>query len=59
MRLAGMFLLLAGWVLTLCAIVLFTQMVPRAGFVLSGICLEFAGLALAFRGDGHWRREEQ
>ena len=54
MKLTGIFLLLAGWTITLCAIILFPHALPRNGFVLAGMCLEALGLALTFR--GHLRR---
>ena len=50
MNFIGMFLLLAGWGIVLCAIVLFPRALPRSGFVLVGVGVEALGLALTFRG---------
>jgi hypothetical protein len=49
-KLAGMFLLLAGWGIVLSAIILFSQTSLRECFVLAGMCLEAFGLFLTFRG---------
>jgi hypothetical protein len=49
MRLAGMFLLLAGWGIVVSAVVLFPRPVPRVLFVLAGLGLQALGLSLAFR----------
>ena len=49
MRLAGMFLLFAGWFVVVSAIVLLASPLLRSLFVLSGIAVEVAGLVLAFR----------
>lgn len=57
MKLAGLFLLLAGWGIVLGAIVLFPHEMPRNVFVLAGICLEALGLVLAFRGHSERGRE--
>ena len=49
MKLAGMLLLLAGWMLVLGAIVLFARPGLRALFICSGLSVEALGLGLAFR----------
>jgi hypothetical protein len=59
MKLAGMFLLLAGWGIVLSAMVLFSRAVPRGGFVLAGIVLEAVGLALTFRAQSAARGEAE
>lgn len=59
MKLAGIFLLLAGWGIVLSAIVLFPHEMPRDSFVLAGICLEAFGLAIAFRGHSDSGREAE
>ena len=51
MKLAGIFLLIAGWGIVLSAIVLFSQMALRECFVLAGMCLEASGLFMTFRGS--------
>ncbi len=59
MKLAGMFLLLAGWGIVVSAIVLFPHPLPRAVFVLAGLCLQIIGLGLAFRPSGKiWEEAE-
>lgn len=49
MRLVGFLMLLAGWFLTLAAVVLFAAAPLRAAFVLVGLAVEALGLVLAFR----------
>jgi hypothetical protein len=49
MKLAGMLLLLAGWVIVIFAVVLLPSPVSRGLFVLCGVGVEVLGLALAFR----------
>lgn len=49
MKMAGLLLLLAGWVLVLAAIVLLTPGGARAGFLLAGVAVELLGLVLAAR----------
>jgi hypothetical protein len=46
MKLPGFFLLLAGWGLVLAAVVMLRAELPQAVFVLAGIAVELAGLAL-------------
>jgi hypothetical protein len=50
MKYAGLFLLMAGWLVVLAALALFAQPLPRSSFVAAGLILEVAGLALALRG---------
>ena len=49
MKLAGLLLLVAGWVIALAAVALLPSAGARAGFVLAGIGIELFGLALAVR----------
>jgi uncharacterized membrane protein len=49
MKLAGLFLLPAGWAIVTSALVLFAQAGPRSIFVLAGLCIEAAGLVLILR----------
>jgi hypothetical protein len=49
MKLAGMFLLLAGWGIVVSAVLLFPRPVLRGLFVLSGLAVQAIGLILAFR----------
>lgn len=48
-KLVGLLLLLAGWVLVLAAVVLLAASSARAAFVLAGTGVEGLGLALVFR----------
>ena len=57
MKLAGMLLLLAGWVIVVSALVLFARTGPRDLFVLCGLGVELLGLMLAFRGSARSPRE--
>lgn len=50
MKIAGIFLLFAGWGIVLSAIVLFSQTALRECFVLAGMFLEAFGLFIIFRG---------
>ncbi len=59
MKLAGMFLLLAGWLLVVSAIVLFPTPGARAAFVLAGLAVEALGLALGFRSHATWKAEQK
>ncbi len=49
MKLAGFFLLPAGWLIVISAVVLFPQTASRAIFVFAGVCMEGVGLGLSFR----------
>jgi predicted membrane channel-forming protein YqfA (hemolysin III family) len=49
MKLAGFFLMVAGFFLTVAAVVLLQALGLRYAFVLSGLALECAGLAIVFR----------
>jgi len=49
MRVAGLLLLLAGWALVICAIVLLASLAARTGFVLAGIGVEILGFVLLAR----------
>jgi hypothetical protein len=49
MKLAGFFLLAAGWIIVLAAVVLLGSAMPRTAFVLAGIGVEILGLALVIR----------
>jgi len=49
MKLAGMFLLLAGWGIVVSAVLLFPRPVSRGLFVLAGLAVQAIGLILAFR----------
>lgn len=57
MKLAGMLLLLAGWVIVVSALALFARPESRDLFVLAGLGVEFLGLILAFRGGARLSRE--
>ena len=46
MRLIGLFLLLAGWVIALAAVALIRLAAERAGFALAGAAVEALGLGL-------------
>jgi len=49
MELAGFLLLVAGWAIVLCALVLLPWAAPRTAFALAGMAVELLGLALAVR----------
>ena len=49
MKLLGFFLLFAGWILVISALVMLAQAAPRTIFVLAGIGVEIAGLVLVAR----------
>jgi len=49
MRVAGYFLLLAGWTIVLAAVALLAAPTPRGWFVATGVAMEIAGLVLAAR----------
>ena len=49
MKIFGFLLLLAGWGLVLAALALLAASVPRAIFVLAGVCVELVGLAVVMR----------
>ncbi len=49
MKLAGMFLLLAGWGIVVSAVLLFPRPLSRGLFVLAGLAVQAIGLILAFR----------
>ncbi len=49
LRIAGLLLLVAGWVLVLSALVMLTAFTPRAMFVAAGLAVELLGMALAVR----------
>ena len=50
MKYAGLFVMPAGFFLSIAALVLFPAPAPRAGFVLCGIAVEALGLVVAVRG---------
>jgi hypothetical protein len=50
MKYAGLFVMPAGFFLSLAAVVLFTDPVQRAVFVVCGLAVEALGLAVAVRG---------
>ncbi len=49
MKIAGLLLLLTGWLLVLAAVALLTASASLSGFVLAGIGVEILGLFLVFR----------
>lgn len=49
MKIAGLLLLLTGWLLVLAAVVLLAAPAPRCGFVLAGAGVEMLGLFLVAR----------
>jgi hypothetical protein len=59
MKLAGMFLLLAGWGIVVSALVLFPRPGARGIFVLAGLGVEVLGLTLAFRSGAKLPKEAQ
>jgi len=58
MKLAGILLLPAGWLLVICSLVLLAAPGPRGGFVFAGVGVEILGLVLLVRahiGEGRMR----
>jgi len=49
MKLAGFFLLVAGWAIVVAAVALLPPAGPRTIFVIAGVAVELLGLALAVR----------
>ena len=49
MRMLGFFLLFAGWLLVIAAVVLLNRAAPRAVFVLAGMAVEVVGFGLVSR----------
>ena len=49
MKLAGLFLLVAGWAIVVGAVALLPSAGGRVGFVLAGMAVEWFGLALTVR----------
>ncbi|HET6246215.1 MAG TPA: hypothetical protein VFE47_00815 [Tepidisphaeraceae bacterium] len=49
MRIAGLLLLLTGWILALAAVVLLVAPGPRAVFLLAGLGVEILGLIMVAR----------
>lgn len=52
MKMAGFLLLVAGWLLVLCAVVLLGPPGPRGAFVVAGMGVEVLALVLIFRTHG-------
>ena len=52
MKMAGFLLLVAGWLLALCAVVLLRAPGPRGAFVFAGMGVEVLALVLIFRAHG-------
>lgn len=46
MRMLGFFLLFAGWLLVIAAVMLLNRAAPRAVFVLAGMAVEVVGFGL-------------
>jgi hypothetical protein len=59
MKALGFLLLLAGWVISLTAVVLLRMAPQRAGFVLAGIGVEALGLILVARAHQFRRRADE
>jgi hypothetical protein len=49
MKLAGLLLLVAGWVIVVGALLLLAAAAPRAAFALAGIAVQMLGLVLTAR----------
>ena len=57
MKIAGFFLLVAGWMIVLSALVLLASASARAAFILAGVGVEALGLGLVFRAQLTLREE--
>lgn len=51
MKVAGLLLLLSGWIIVLAALVLIPSAAPRSAFVASGVGVELLGLFLLLRSN--------
>jgi hypothetical protein len=51
MKLAGFFLLLAGWIIVAAAVILLLPANAVAAFVLAGVAVEILGLTLVIRSN--------
>jgi hypothetical protein len=51
MKLAGFFLLLAGWIIVAAAVILLLPANAKAVFVLAGVAVEILGLTLVIRAN--------
>ena len=56
-KIAGFFLLLTGWALTLCALILLPATNSRSAFLCVGVLIDIVGLAMVVR--GHMPKGEQ
>lgn len=59
MKYAGLLVMPAGFLLSVAAILLFPDPMPRAGFVLCGLAVEIMGLVVAVRGHMQARGEHR
>jgi hypothetical protein len=59
MKIAGLLVMPAGFLLTIAALILFPQAAPRAAFVVCGLAVEGLGLAVAVRGHMEKRGESR
>jgi hypothetical protein len=59
MKLAGLLVMPAGFLLTLAALILFAEPTQQLAFVLSGLAVELLGLGVAVRGHVLERRENR
>jgi hypothetical protein len=59
MKLAGLFLLVAGWVIAVCAVQLLHAGGARIAFVFAGVATELFGLALLVRSHGVLAAEKE
>jgi divalent metal cation (Fe/Co/Zn/Cd) transporter len=57
MKITGLLLLFAGFVIVLSAFMLLSTSAPRSAFVLAGIAVQILGLVLTFR--SHLTLEEE
>jgi hypothetical protein len=57
MKYAGLLVMIAGFFLTLAALILFPDLVTRAAFVVCGLAVELLGLAVSIRGHMSARGE--
>jgi hypothetical protein len=59
MKLAGILLLFAGWVIVVAAVALLPSSSARSGFVLAGVSIELLGLGLAARSHAALKVERE
>ncbi len=58
MKIAGLLLLVSGWLLVVATIALLGPAPARGAFVAAGIAVEILGLGLLSRSHSNWREDQ-